>query len=448
MSKFRLVAPFMIAMLVLTACPAGDGAGDGGDGASPGDDGDGAPAEVAEGDGSIVVTSLWGGAEEEAFQAVLDAFSEETGITAEYEANRTDYATVLETRIQGGNPPDVAIIPGIGFLRRFARDGSIIPLSDLGIERDAIEANFAPGLLDVGVVDDEFYAIIVKLNSKATIWYDPSRFEELGVEPADSWDGLVQLSSDIAAGGATPWSVAGADGWTLTDWFEATYLKLNGVEAYDTLFSPEGNWTDESVTNTLDVLFGELLTEENVDGGTDGALATAFVDGIAKVFSTGASAEMYCCGAFVGGIAASADVNPDLEFGTDINWFPFPTIEDGAGGAGDISYGGDVMAALVADSDVAAFMEYLASPEAGQVWAEGGTIVSPQVGVDVSVYPESVQPEAEQIYGASALRFDGSDLLPAGPDLGALLQDVFRGEDPGPLLEDFQSAVTTAWEEE
>ena len=44
-----------------------------------------------------------------------------TGITANYESIRTDYATVLRTRITGGNPPDVSIIPGIGFLRSFAR---------------------------------------------------------------------------------------------------------------------------------------------------------------------------------------------------------------------------------------------------------------------------------------------------------------------------------------
>lgn len=438
MTKFRFLAPFAILSLVLTACPAGDGGA-----ASPGDGGG-----AAEGDGSIIVTSLWGGAEEEAFTAVLAAFTEETGITAEYEANRTDYSTVLRTRIQGGNPPDVAIIPGIGFLRSFARGGSIIPLEDLGINRADIEGNYPPGLLDVGVVDGVLYAPMVKLNSKATIWYDPSRFSDLGVEPADSWEGLVTLSEDIAGGGATPWSVAGGDGWTLTDWFEATYLKDHGVDAYKTLFSPDGDWTGEDVKASITRLFDELLTEDNVDGGTDGALATAFVDGIAKVFSTGASAEMYCCGAFVGGIAASADVNPDLTYGTDIDWFAFPTIEGGAGGIGDISYGGDVMAALVNDSDVAAFMEYLTSTASGQVWAEGGTIVSPLKAVDVSVYPESVQKEAEQIYGATALVFDGSDLLPAGPDLGALLQSAFRGEDIGPLLDDFQAAVTTAWEEE
>ena len=57
----------MIVMLVLTACPAGEDGGDGGSAAPGGSDGGGGT-----GDGSITVTSLWGGAEEEAFTAVLD----------------------------------------------------------------------------------------------------------------------------------------------------------------------------------------------------------------------------------------------------------------------------------------------------------------------------------------------------------------------------------------
>ena len=69
--------------------------------------------------GSITVTSLWGGSEQESFQKVLDAFKAKTGITAKYESVRDNYATVLQTRITGGNPPDVAILPGIGFLRHF-----------------------------------------------------------------------------------------------------------------------------------------------------------------------------------------------------------------------------------------------------------------------------------------------------------------------------------------
>jgi ABC-type glycerol-3-phosphate transport system substrate-binding protein len=428
----------MVAVLVLAACGSGE---DGGD--------SGAPEGLEEGDGSIVVTSLWGGTEEEAFTAVLEAFTESSGIEAEYEANRTDYATVLRTRIQGGNPPDVAIIPGIGTLRSLARDGSLISMADLGIEQADIEGNYAPGILDVGVVDDELYGIMVKLNSKATIFYDPQRFADMGVEPAEDWDGLLQLTEDIKAAGATPWALGAGDSWTLTDWFEVMYLKMHGTDAYDTLFSPEGDWTDPTVQETIDKML-EVLTEENVDGGIDGSLATLFVDAIGKVFSTSPSAELYYGGGFVGGIATGQDVNPDLagQEGPDgaINWFPFPTID--GNGEGLVTYGGDVMAALVSDSDVAAFMEYLTTAEAGQVWAEGGTIISPIVDVDTSVYPTVlIQNEAEQVTSAEAVRFDGSDLLP-GTDLGAVLQSALRGEDMGPILEQFQTETAAAWESE
>ena len=91
---------------------------------------------------------------------------------------RTDYATVLQTRITGGNPPDVSILPGIGFLRRFARDGSIKKIADLGIDPAALEANYAPGILDIGKVDDALYAIMVKFNSKSTLWYRPDKFND------------------------------------------------------------------------------------------------------------------------------------------------------------------------------------------------------------------------------------------------------------------------------
>ena len=84
------------------------------------------PAPAA---GSINVLSLWGGSEETAFKNVLAAFTAKTGIAVNYEADRKTYATTLQSRLSGGNPPDIAIIPGIGFLRRFAKDGSLKKMS-------------------------------------------------------------------------------------------------------------------------------------------------------------------------------------------------------------------------------------------------------------------------------------------------------------------------------
>jgi alpha-glucoside transport system substrate-binding protein len=433
MRKYRFLAPVMVAALTLAACGNGDDPG-----ASAG------TADLEEGDGSILVTSLWGGAEEAAFQEVLAAFEESSGITVEYETNRTDYQSVLRTRIQGGNPFDVAIIPGVGFFRQLSREGSLIPLSDLGIDVADIEGQFAPGLLDFGLVDDVQYGFMAKLNGKASIFYSPQRFEEMGVAPAEDWDGLVQLTEDIKAAGGVPWALGAGDSWTLTDWFEIMYMKEHGVEAYDTLFSADGNWTDATVTATIDRMTS-LLTEENVADGIEGSLGTLFVDAVGKVFSTNPSAELYFGGSFVGGIAAGEDVNPDL--GDDeIDWFPFPTIE--GNGEGLVTFGGDQIAAMVADTDTAEFLTYMLSTEAAEVWAEQGTVYVPNTNVDPSTYPTVVmQKDAEQINNAEAVRYDGADLLPGG-DLGALLQSALQGNDMGPLLEEFQTTVSTAWEQE
>jgi ABC-type glycerol-3-phosphate transport system substrate-binding protein len=423
----------MVAILTLAACGNGD---------EPG--ASGAPADLEEGDGSILVTSLWGGAEEAAFQEVLAAFEEASDITVEYETNRTDYQSVLRTRIQGGNPFDVAIIPGVGFFRQLSREGSLIPLSDLGIDVADIEGQFAPGLLDFGLVDDVQYGFMAKLNGKASVFYSPQRFEEMGVEPVEDWDGLVQLTEDIKAAGGTPWALGAGDSWTLTDWFEIMYMKEWGVEEYDTLFSAEGDWTNPNVAATIDRMTS-LLTDENVADGIEGSLGTLFVDAVGKVFSTNPSAELYFGGSFVGGIAQGEDVNPDL--GDDeIDWFPFPTID--GNGAGLVTFGGDQIAAMVADSDTAEFMQYMLGEEAATIWAEQGTVYVPNTNVDPSTYPTAVmQKDAEQINNAEAVRFDGADLLPGG-DLGALLQSALQGQDMGSLLEEFQTTVSTAWEQE
>lgn len=438
MRKFRFIAPVVAGMLALAACSGGNEGSPGGGGSGGGGGG--------EGDGTIVVTFLWGGAEGSAFEEVLTAFEEKSGITVESEPNRTDYESVLRTRIQGGNQPDVAIIPSAAFLKDLAAEGSVIPLSDLGIERADIEGQFPPDVLNLGEVDGEQYAFLAKMNSKACIFYSPERMEALGVSPeAADWDDLLTLTSDIKDAGGTPWALGGGDSWTLTDNFEIIYLKMNGPEAYDKLFSAEGDWTDQTVLDAIDKM-KELYTDDTVDGGITASMDTKFVDAIAKVFGTSPSAELYYEASAVAGIATGEDVNPDLagQEGTAIDFFPFPTI-DGKG-EGQITWGGDQIAALVNDSDVKEFLEYMLSTEAAEVWAAQGTIVVPNTEADTAAYPNDViRKDAELINSAEVVRFDGGDLLPGG-DLGAVLQSALRGDDMGPVLEEFQTTVSAAWE--
>ncbi|MBA3779694.1 MAG: extracellular solute-binding protein, partial [Chloroflexi bacterium] len=395
----------------------------------------------------VVVTSLWGGSELEAFQAVLCAYQQETGNTVRYEGVRDKYAEVLQTRITGGNPPDIAVIPGIGSLRRFAKAGNLKKLSDLGIDTSGLEGTYPAGFLQAGQVDGEQYALPAKYNSKSTIWYRPDVFEELGVEPPDDWEGFKALVDEIREAGDIKPLGLGAGGspsseWTLTDWFESIYIRQAGVEAYDKLFSAEGNWTDQSVKDALTELT-TVLSEDNVVGGIDGALGTDFVSGIGQVFKPDAQAAMYYEGGFVGGIAL-VDVNDQLEIGTTIDFFEFPSFGEG----NPVTFGGDVVGALTDKPGVKELIEFIATPEAGQVWIETGAVISPVSGV--TGYPnELTTRESEQLAGADDVRYDGSDLLPASQaNLGFLVQDALRGKDVGPLLDTFQQQVALGWENE
>jgi len=449
MAKFpRFLTLPIAAVMIVSACggggtpaPAGGSTAPGGSTAAGGSQ---APAGSGVTGATITVTSLWGGSEQDAFQKVLDEFNKATGNTATYQAQRTDYATVLQSKITSGSPPDVAIMPGLGFLRQFARSGGIKKISDLGIDPTSLEANYPPGILDPGKVDGQLYGLMVKFNSKSTFWYRPDKLTAAGANTPKSWDDLKALITTLQSkGSATPLALGAKDSWTLTDWFEEIYLRQNGADAYKKLFSADGDWTDPTVSKALDTM-KEVLTDKNIPGGITGALGVAFTDGIAQVFGTTAKADLYYEGGFVGGIA-TGQTNTALEIGKTIDWFGFPTF----GGPGDTAaeIGGDEIAALTTNPGVKEFIQFMTTADSGNTWAKTGAIISPVKAVDASSYPNDLaKKEAAQVAGASAVVYDGSDTLPAGaPDMGAMLQDVIQGKDTTALLNTFNTGVKSAW---
>jgi alpha-glucoside transport system substrate-binding protein len=419
----------LVALLVATACSS-----TGSPGGSPG---------TAPPGSQITVMSLWGGSEQDSFQKVLDAFKAKTGVTANFESQRTNYSTILQTRISGGNPPDVAIIPGIGFLRQFARQGSLKKVADVGVDLNAIKGNYPPGILEIGQVDGTQYAIMVKFNSKSTMWFRPDKFKTLGVSPATDYPSFVKLLGDIKAKNQAPMGLGASDSWTLTDWFENIYAKQAGPEKYDQLFSGKLPWTDASVATAVDTL-KQAVKEDYVAGGITAALGRTFTDAIGQAFSTNPSAVIYYEGGFVGGIA-TGQTNTALKVGESIDWFDFPSIN----GNKTVTIGGDVIAAFTTKPGVKEFLNYMTTADSGAVWAGTGAIISPIKSVPASAYPNDLaRREAAQVANASAVRFDGSDLLPSGggDQLGAALQTAIQNKTVDWAA--FETQMQTKWKAE
>ena len=422
---------YLLFALVLAFAAASCGGGD--------DEGEGG---AEKGTGTVTVLSLWGGSEKEAFQKVLNGFTKKTNIKTKYETAR-DFLPVIRTRLNAGNPPMVAIVPRPGIVTDLARDGSLITFSDLGLDADSINENYAKAWTDLTTVDGETYGIVAKANSKSTVWYKPNSLQEIGAEPPQTWDELLALTKKYKDAGKTPWAVGAGDGWPLTDWFESIYLYKFGPEKYEQLFNGDVEFTDQTVKDSLTEMV-KIINGDNVPGGIEAALGTAFVDSIGQVFGANPKAELYYEGGFVGGIA-TGEVNPNLKPGTDIDFFPFPKFNDDVGQP--LLGAGDVAVAFENNEDVKALMDYLASPEAGTIWVSTGAIVSPNKGVELSAYPnELVKKEADQVRNAEVFRFDGSDLLPGalGTEWPSVLQGVIK--DPSKtdgLLNSFQKQATT-----
>ena len=428
-----------IALLAVCLLAVGTATSCGGD-----DDGGGS---TAKGTGEITIFSLWGGSEQEAFQKVLTQFTTDTGIKTKYESAR-DFLPVIRTRLAADNPPMVAIIPRPGFVAELANDGVLISLEDLGLDPDKINENYSETWTSLATVDDTVYGVVAKANSKSTVWYKPKSFQENSFEIPTDWNQLIDLTKQYKAKGKTPWAV-GAQGddnsWTLTDWFEQIYVRQAGPDKYSQLFETgEVKFNDQSVKDALNEMI-KIVNDQYVAGGIDTALGISFVDGIARVFGKNAKAEMYYEGGFVGGIA-TGQVNTALVPGQTIDWTDFPSL--GGPDANPVTIGGDVIAALTDKPGVKEFVEFMTTADSGNVWAATGAIISPVKAVDQSVYPtDLVKREAAQVTGASVVKFDGSDLLPAGsPDLGAELQKAIAGTAVD--WASFEAQVKTAWTNE
>lgn len=351
---------------------------------------------------TLNVAAAWSSAEQENFEQVLDAFESQTGATVNYTSFGDQAATTLGTQIEGGNPPDVAVLPQPALMQQYAMDGHLAPLSDETLAQ--VEANYAQSWLDLGSVDGTAYGVWFKASNKSTIWYNNDIYSQAGATAPEDWDGFLEQLQLVSDSGYAGISIGADVGWPLTDWFENVYLRTAGPEMYDQLTNHEIPWTDPSVAEALEV----LATLWGTDLVQDGAAQRTFPETVTEVFGADPAAGTVYEGDFVAGNIAD-DGNSTV--GENALFYDFPSIN---GSAPSVVGGGDVAVAFNDNPGTQALMTFLASPESAEVWVPLGGMTSPNQGVDPSLYPDDISRQvAEALTGAEVFRFDMSDLTPS-----------------------------------
>ncbi|MGC5171352.1 ABC transporter substrate-binding protein [Microbacterium sp. DT81.1] len=423
-----------ISTLVLAGCAEGGG-DEGGDSGS----GEGETVRIS---GGIT------GIQAEDMQKTFDDWGEESGITVEYTGDKGFEGNIV-TKVNGGDAPDIAIVPQPGLLRTLVGTGEVVEAPE-GVVAN-VDENWSEDWKAYGTVDDVFYAAPMLANIKGYVWYSPAKFEEWGVEVPTTWDELLTLTKTIQEKSGGPAWCAGfeseaASGWPGTDWIEDIVLRQSGPEVYDQWVAGDVKFTDPEIKDAFDALDEILRDPANVNAGfgdVQSINSTAFA-AVAAPVANGTCPlthqASFLSANFLDVENAEGEV-PVVAPDGDVYAFVLPGFEEGAA---TIEVGGEFVTAFSDNTATQTVLEYMSSPEYADALVTNGGVISANLNADPSLASSEFLTEAMTLLQDpnTTVRFDASDLMPSTVGSGSFWKGMISwidGEDTETVLSDIQA---------
>ncbi|MCB2224262.1 MAG: ABC transporter substrate-binding protein [Actinobacteria bacterium] len=421
MRKMKWLVPFAAFALLVAAC---------------GDDDEGTAKEVS-------VFGAFSSIEADAVNTVIDEMIEpEADYTAFYEGSES-FEEQIKIRVEGGNPPDIAMYPQPGSVVEMAESGDAIALEDLGFSYDELEATFGAYLLSLGEYEGKHYGIPTNVNSKSLVWFNKPVFDAEGYTAPATWDEWIALMDQMVADGyETPLCIGtgseAATGWPATDWMEDIMLRTAGADVYDQWVAHEIPFNDATVLRAMD-LFDDVWAY-----GLGGAAAFPdidFRDAPDPMVADPPGCLLHRQASFIVNFFPEGTV-----VGEDIDLFAFPDIDPGVKGS---LIAGELAAVFADRPEVRDFIERMISTEVqcamGQ--QEGVQRISPNINTTGACYGDPIVATIAQsildALKAGGARFDASDLMPSAVGSGSFwtgMNEWMRGKDAATVADEIEAS--------
>jgi len=331
-----------------------------------------------------------------------------TDIEISYQGTRDFEATIAQLA-EGGNAPDVGIVPQPGLVQLLAQNGYLEPAPA------EVEANmdefWTEDWKGYGTVDGTFYGAPMLASVKGYIWYSPSEFEENGWEIPTTLDELTALTAQIQSDtGRTPWCAGmesgEATGWPGTDWIEDYVLRLHGPDVYDQWVTHEIPFNDPRIVEAFDAAGEYLKNPDYID--TQSLISTPFQEGGLPILDGNCSLHHQASFYEVNFQDAGAEVAED----GDVFAFLMPPVE--AGGDLQVTGGGETVVAFRSSPAITAVLQHISSGTFAELRvAEGGTVSANNAVDPTSASSPLLEQTIEILQDPNTtFRYDGSDLMP------------------------------------
>jgi glucose/mannose transport system substrate-binding protein len=226
----------------------------------------------AQDSGSLEVFSWWTSpGEAPALQALFDAYSAaypdvEIINAAVAGGAGVNAQAVLQTRLQGNQPPDSwQTHIGRELIDQYVVPGYCEPITDLYTGEGWADV-MPEGLVEQATWESEQYSIPVGVHRGNGFWYNKQVMADNGIEVADtmSVDEFFTAADTLKAAGIPALALAMKDTFPGAQTFENTLLGVVGPETYNALFRGEAPWDDQGVRDAADT-YARMLDYVNED---------------------------------------------------------------------------------------------------------------------------------------------------------------------------------------
>jgi raffinose/stachyose/melibiose transport system substrate-binding protein len=269
------------------------------------------------------------------------------------------------------------------------------------------------------------------------VWYNKKLFSQVGISaPPATWDEFLADVGKLKAAGVTPLAIAGKDKWPSMHLWTYLTLRIGGGENLAQMVQT-GNWNTDACTKAGE----QVLALNALDPYQAGFKAAEYNSEAAQMGNGKAAMEV------MGQWAPSVEMDQSADkkgIGTDLGWFPFPTVTGGAGAPTDgVGGGNGIAVGKDASPEAIDFLKFFNSVENATKLNTDNVGLSPVVGTESAIKDPNLQAVLDGRGKATFMQLYLDQAT--SPEMGQVINDAtialfFGQSDPAKVC----SAITDA----